>query len=524
VEHPPYESRAATFAGRLGLLSAVLLVAIVCLVVEQRVLDGIPHGVDAAALYYQGQVFAAGRLVAPAADPPASFAAALVVERDGRRFAIYPPGWPMLLGAAMLLGSPALANALMTALCGALSWILARRLLGPVEAWMTLALLALSPFFMFMGASYLTHLPCATLLVALSLALVRALDARQRRAERAWAFGAGLAAGMAVLVRPYSALLGGLGALLIAASTSRDLRRWRRIALAATPPVLLAAAALLAYNRLTTGSPLVTGYHLYAADFGFLGARGQLRASLADNVAVNLPRYAAALGRELWGSAFDLWPTLLALAVEWRRVYLRALAAAAALYVLGYSAYYYFDLYFGPRLVFEAFPWIAMTAAVGLGLLWRWARTRTIALPLRLVAAALLAIQLATPLAVSYPQFVRYYAATYAGQSDELLRAVRAQQLTDALVLVRSNAPDLAYTNLYPLNAVEPERSPVLFARAVPAEVATLVARFPRRDHWLLDVDYEKLPGRNVYPDRFQIRGLQWTPLHIEGVHRSPPG
>ncbi|MFC1601748.1 ArnT family glycosyltransferase [Candidatus Sumerlaeota bacterium] len=172
-----------------------LIVLVGCLALKATVLDGVPHGWDACAYYFQGQVFAAGRVAAPSTPLIACFWVANILNRTDKRFAKYPPGWPALLAPFMLLRVPQLANALLAACCIVLAWDAARRAFGLREARLTILLLSCSPFFMFMGANYLSHMSCATALLATLVAFTRAIDDRHKRQATAWGAAGGLPRG-----------------------------------------------------------------------------------------------------------------------------------------------------------------------------------------------------------------------------------------------------------------------------------------------------------------------------------------
>jgi hypothetical protein len=72
--------------------------------VAVRVFEAVPHVEDEMAYVWQAKVFAHGQLTAPTPPNPKSMQVPFVVDANGRRFAKYPPGWPMLLAFGLLLG------------------------------------------------------------------------------------------------------------------------------------------------------------------------------------------------------------------------------------------------------------------------------------------------------------------------------------------------------------------------------------------------------------------------------------
>lgn len=517
------------------MIGAAVVAACAAALFKWAVFANLPHGWDAIAYVFQAKVFASGWLTAPGVPLPDSFWMEHIVSEPGRRFAIYPPGWPLLMAPFAALGAPHLASAALAGVALLLAALLARRVFGASEMWLTVGLLLASPFFVFMGTSDFAHLPCATALLGATVALLRALDRvpgaeperRDRasgRAHVAWSRVAGGAFGLAFLVRPYSALLGGAGVFLVAlAAAGADRRRWLAVIRSAAPFAAAGALLYAAHNAALTGSPLVSPYRLHAADFSFLGKRGAFRESVWENAGENAPRMLRALATETWGWPLpDLWlfALLPLLRPGDRRAW--ALVGAAGLFIAGQSLYYFFDLAYGPRLVFEALPWIVIGTAGAMAALWRAARARVAAGShgARRVApallAGLLALQSAAGAATLYPRLTRYYAGNYCGQGRELLDAVREKGLRSAVVFVQTKSNRrFAYGNLYLMNTLDVGKGPVVFVRFSPESVASVLDEFPRDEHWLLSVDYEDLPTRNVYADRFRITRLDWNPVRI---------
>jgi len=514
-----------TSGERRLLLAAALVAAAASAILKRAVFGNIPHGWDAIAYVFQARVFASGRLTAPGVPLPDSFWIENIVSESGRRFAIYPPGWPLVMAPLAALGAPHLGSALLAGGALLLAALLARRLFGSSEMWLTVGLLLASPFFVFMGTSDFAHLPCATALLGAAVALLRALDRAPGHEHRAWSRLAGGAVGLAFLIRPYSAILGGIGVLLVSlAAVGSARRRWLPVIRSAAPFAAIGLLLYAAHNSALTGSPLVSPYSLHAADFSFLGKRGAFRESVWQNVGTNAPRALRSLATETWGWPLpDLWLFALLPLLRPRDRRAWALVGAAALFVAGQSLYYFFDLAYGPRLVFEALPWIVFGTAAAMTALWRAARARVAWRAAPALVAALLALQSGAGAFTLYPRLARYYAANYCGQGRELLREVEKKGLRNAVVFVQTKwNRRFAYGNVFLLNALDVRESPVVFVRFAPEAVAPVIETFPRDEYWLLSVDYEDLPTRNVYSDRFRITRLDWNPVRIAPAPAAP--
>jgi len=502
---------------RAVIIASVAAAVLGVLILAHAVLGGVPHGWDAIAYLFQAKIFASGALTAPATPYPKCFWVDNVVAHPdtGRRFAIYPPGWPILLAPFVLLGNPAIANALLSGLSVFLIWLLARRLLGVREARLAPVLALLSPFFMFMGASLFAHTSCATASLALTYALARSLDPAERHPRR-WGTVAGAAFGLACLIRPLSGVLGGLCAAWISGwCVSLERRRWVRATLVAGIPAAAAGLVFLAYNAATTGSPFVLGYKLRAADMDLLGQMGTHREGIWTNLRINLPKFTGALNRETWGWPLsDLLPLAAGAVLCRRDRRMWAFAGAFVMFIIGESCYYYFDLAFGPRLVFEAFPWLVLGTALSLVSLWDRARELISSRALRGGIASLLLLQALYGASTLYGRLIRYYSAIYCGHGPELPRAIEERRIKNGIVFL-SNKPEQAfiYGNLFLLNALDIGDGDVIYTRYVPAKLEPMIEAFPRDENWILDVEFDSLPGRNVYSDRYEVAKLRWHRL-----------
>ena len=214
---------------------------------------------DEQAYLFQARVMAGGRLTAPSPDARPFYDNIFLVN-DGRWYAQYPVGSPLLLAAGVRAGDPWLIPPLLIGLAVLLTADAARRLAGPGAAVATAVLAATSPFLLGVGGTLLAHAAC---LAALAGFLSAGLRATGRHGRPGWAAAAALAFGWAVLVRPSSAVMVGLP--LIGLLGVRLARSRRRLACAAAffgvGAVMLGVQ--LAVNTGLTGHPLHSGYVAY---------------------------------------------------------------------------------------------------------------------------------------------------------------------------------------------------------------------------------------------------------------------
>ena len=231
--------------------TVVPLAFVAALVVNGLVLQDFPNSGDEYAYVWQAMAFADGHVTARSPEPAEAFRQNHLGDVDGRRFSKYPPGWPLLLSVAVRAGWPPLANALLSALALAGICRLACSWVGPRAALSATLLIGASPFFLLNAASYHSHPSCLFALTTMAVALAVA-------AERPswWACAlAGAGFGLAVIIRPYTALLigvplsVGLGRAIVRAPG----RFWPRLAwfVAGGAPFALLLALI---NAAATGS------------------------------------------------------------------------------------------------------------------------------------------------------------------------------------------------------------------------------------------------------------------------------
>ncbi|MFO8174156.1 MAG: hypothetical protein R6T96_07725 [Longimicrobiales bacterium] len=241
---------------------AVLLVlpALLYAVTAREVFDGRPLHIDSMTQALQAHIFADGRLSVPVADHPRFFSSALVVESEGRAFSQFPPGWSGLLALGFLLGIPWL----MAPLCGALAVVGLYSLLRESgeaggQAFFMACLFALSPWFVFNSATWMSHVPAVCFILLGSLGVVRGV-----RRPSAWVSSAlgGAGLGVALLIRPLEGVAFGLPATIwMATRAARDRLAWKNLGAFAAGGALT-VGLLLAYNWVQHGNPTLFGFEL----------------------------------------------------------------------------------------------------------------------------------------------------------------------------------------------------------------------------------------------------------------------
>jgi len=196
--------------------------------VSQRVFERLPHLEDEVAYLFQARTLARGQAVIDSPQPARPYWQPFVVDLNGKRFGKYPPGWPGMLAAGVLLGEMWVINAFLAALTVGLTYRLGREIFDADTGVFAAALTAFSPMALMLNGTLMGH-TAALFTTTLFLYAYWRLT-RGKRAVR-WAVMAGAALGLTVINRPLAGLA--IAAPLVAYSGVRLVLAWAR---PETPP------------------------------------------------------------------------------------------------------------------------------------------------------------------------------------------------------------------------------------------------------------------------------------------------
>jgi len=340
-------------------------------------LQGLAHVSDEVAYTLQAKLFAAGMRTGPPADEP-SMMLYPFWQAAPRSYAVFPPGWPLLLALGVAVGLPWLVNALLAAALPPLTWLLARAWdRDEDEARLAATVAALSPGIVLLAGSRMPH---TSVLVALLGAVV--VVERRTDGARAW-IAAALGLSYVVLARPFDALLLAGPLVLLGLWRSRgQLGRGVQAAWVLLPAA--AAALVLLDNQHLTGHalsfPVGPWYDQWVADqgrppgcnalgfgashgcvpvFGSWGHSPQKAARIAGETLLLLDRF-------LLGLPGGLLVALVG-ALRVRRLAVPAWLTAAV--ILGYALYWSPGNVFGARFYHPLYVFLPIWVAAGLSVL-----------------------------------------------------------------------------------------------------------------------------------------------------------
>ena len=299
-----------------------------------------------------------------------------VLRPDGW-FPKFPPGWPLVLAAGYAVSAPWILTPILAILSLITIAALGSHLFSPQTGMVAVCIAALSSFYLVNSIGMMSHALCALLSAVACYCLFRGLESRRIR------FFCGMFAclGYALQVRPYTAFV--LAVVMTAAAiweTRNDPQLVLRIFGVGCLIGGLALAAVLLYNRLYTGSWLVSPYAL---------AVGSAAPPELSFNPVRILRGIAQYGTQtLEESLIGLFPFTYLLAAyalfteTERRREVWILAAIYLSLVLAYLAHPQGSgVFFGERFHFEGIYAVLLLAARGAMLLFqRWRVSRQAAI------------------------------------------------------------------------------------------------------------------------------------------------
>jgi len=278
---------------------------------------------------------------------------------------------PLLLAVGVVLHAPWLVEPLLGTLALWGIFRLGRYFYSGAVAWLAVLLGALSPFYTYLAASYMSHTMALFFAVYFLLLLVRYTHGwRWYDLALAAIFAVGL-----LLTREFSAAL--IGVVATAYLLGGQWRTLRRYAATLWPAFFLAfsivmggLALYLLYNLLQTGRPTVSPRMLFFPGdrYGFgqgIGFYGQH--TFAAGLLI-LDQLLSILLIDLYGWPFYLTLALLPLTflrrdtgTRWDIFCLLLLALLCGAQV----GYFYHGIYLGPRYLFETLPFLLLLTARG---------------------------------------------------------------------------------------------------------------------------------------------------------------
>jgi len=459
-----------------------------------------PHVQDEVIYLYQARYFASGMMTTLAPPVPQAFSIYMIPHESAQWYSIFSPGWPAVLAIGVMLGVPWLVNPVLGGLGILLSYLFVREISTRRQARLVVLLMCVSPWYVFMAMSYMSH--TFTLVCALTGAL--GISWARRTGHSYWGWVAGAATGVVSLIRPLdgvalAAMLGlwaiGLGGKRIKVSAIAGL----------VIATVLVGAVIFPYNKRITGDytkpPLMSYYEQYfgpkANALGFGPGRGldwpldafpghsPLEAVINANLNITVTN------TELfgWGTGSLILLAIVVFARKWETID-RAMLAAIAVVIGLYSLYWFSGgPDFGARYWYLAFiPLIILTARAvhRLPVMIVYSKLVDPSMVEPRVMAALTAVCLLS-LINFFPwrTLDKYY--HYLGMRPGIAQLAEKHDLGSSLVLIRGNAhPD--YESAWAYNPLDLQSSEPVFAWDKDPQVRSeVIDAYADRPIWIVN-------------------------------------
>ncbi len=475
--------------------AVVVITALLNVFVYQRH----PHLLDEVVYLIQARQLGIGHVATPPPPVPEAFVFSRTDICPAGWYMVTQPGWAALLATGELVGLGWLVNPLLSGLCVLAAYVLLRHLYDLRTARLATLLLAFSPWFLFLGMSYMNHQ--ATLLFAIYAAL--GVVWARSTGRMAWAWLGGAALGVVSLMRQLDAIALALPLGLWALGFGgKRIRLWGVTGLVLGS--IIASSPVLPYNKILTGSFKVFPMMAYtdrvfgpgSNGYGFGPTRGMGWPSDPfpghgnKDAIVNADLNATAINVELFGWSIGSLLPLAALLVlgSLVRSDRNMLGLSAGVFVAYWFNYFSGGPDFGGRYWYLMIvPFVALTARSVEALAKRLARSpeEVDATRARLIAGGAMLCLGAVVAFMPWRAVNKYY--HYRGMQPGVERLAREHGFGRSLVLVRGpEFPD--FISVAISNPLDFQADGPLYARDRGVDVREALLRaYPDRPIWVVD-------------------------------------
>jgi len=231
----------------------LLLMVFILSIFALKVLQNFPNSADEYVYLFEANTFASGRLYA---DPPPMlelFRFFHIIEREGRYFGIFPPGYPILLSIGVIMRIPWIINPLLGAMTIFLIYLIALHLFNRQIAILSCILAFFTPYFILNSASYFSHAACTFFLALLVYSYIKSHGTYRLF----WYFMIGASSGYAFNTRYMESVVTIIPiGIILAVKLLRNPKKMLKPCLAIFMGGLIFLGLFMMYNTIIIGDPL----------------------------------------------------------------------------------------------------------------------------------------------------------------------------------------------------------------------------------------------------------------------------
>jgi hypothetical protein len=458
------------------------------------VFEHIPHVQDEIAQLFQAKIFARGSLTAPL--PPIAdffqyFYDNIIVKN--RWYSEYTPGHPFLLMFGVLLGIPWIINPFFASCSVPILYLFARDYYGEKEARLSVILYSVSPFVLFMSASFMNHVTSVFFLILFLFSLNKTIMKR----NGIYATLAGFALGAICNIRAGDAFAMGIlfVTLFFIYAISKGMYRE---GIMFTTALSCIVGILLLYNYATNGDPLLFGSQVrwgteHSIGFSSVSVMGRPAHTPLRGLLYTLRNFIA-LNQNLFEWPF---PSLLPLIIFWmpflfrknKKDYFLLCGFLAA--PVFYFFYFFQDLCLGARFYYISLPFILLlTSRAVFSMIDGIAVLRKC--PKHYVKNAFIALFFLSIIfssAIRVPKLWRYYSDSFWEVDNQLMKKVYELGITNAVIFQKSygyKGNGLGSGFLHNSPWLD---TPIIFVRDLGERNASFAFYFPKKNCYLASRD-----------------------------------
>ncbi|MGB3479175.1 MAG: glycosyltransferase family 39 protein [bacterium] len=490
---------------RIFLFIVFIVPFLATLLISDFVFDQIPHVQDSIAQVFQAKIFASGKLYATS-HPLKEFFEYTHIINNGKWYSQYSPGHAFFLMIGVLLGIPWIINPLLGALSVLIVFFLGKEIYDKKTGRLAAIFTILSPFFLFMSSEFMAHSSAMFTIALFALFFVKTIKKR----KLLYACIAGTALGFCALIRFYTAFALCIPFLVYGVIlTFKKPKQHISLFASTTLFALIFIALLLIYNYITNGHPFKFGYTvLYGPGHGLgfgKGTWGTPHTFLRG--LTNFWGSIKALNLHLFGWPYiSLLPVVILLISRkmrrWDYIFFLSFICLGIAYIF----YWYHDLCFGPRFLYEALPFVIILSARAILILPKLIKDRLhikkfSTKNIRIILSLIIVVLFLFSIVSTFPKLIkgdepsfywkdRGYANSYWGVDVYLSRLVKAKKLTNSIVFVQYDYPVFPFDSLLWFASGFLNNSPdldddVIYARHLGTRDTLLMNYYPARLYYL---------------------------------------